>query len=242
MSITMAFTFYNSLPNDFEVLSFDLDDTLYQNEDVIIKAEQAQFDEVCRLIPKAKELGIDMWRDLKWQVATEMPEARHDVSEWRVQVVKKGLANLGITDQEAVDQVYDAFFQARSNFTVPAQTFSVLAELKTKFKLIAVTNGNVDINRIGLAEYFDGYYRAGEQNCRMKPYPDMLLKATKDLALGSPDKILHLGDSVLADVKAAQNAGVPSLWFNPKNKAYPRGFALPTAEYSGMRDLLALLG
>lgn len=238
----MAFTFYNSLPNKIEVLSFDLDDTLYQNEDVIVKAEQAQFDAICRLVPDAKKAGMAMWKELKWQVAEQMPEVRHDVTEWRVQVIKQGLAKFGVTEANVITQVYDAFYTARSNFEVPEQTFAVLAQLRTKFKLIAVTNGNVDIHRIGLAKYFDAYYRAGEQHCRMKPYPDMLLKAIQDLSLSGPDKVLHIGDNVKADVKAAQNAGIASLWFNPSGNKYPRGFALPNSEYTKITDLLELLG
>lgn len=237
----MAFKFYSALPNNFEVLSFDLDDTLYQNEDVIIKAEQAQFDAVCHLIPEARDVGITKWQKLKWQIAKSMPEVRHDVTEWRIQVIKQGLADFGITDTKAIQQIYEVFYLARSNFDVPAETFSVLTKLKTKFKLIAVTNGNVDINRIGLAPYFDAYYRAGEQNCRMKPYPDMLLKAVNDLSLSGPNKILHLGDNIKADIKSAQNAGVASLWFNPLKNPYPSGYTLPTAEYSDLSDLLQLM-
>ena len=237
----MALKFYSALPNNFEVLSFDLDDTLYQNEDVIIKAEQAQFEAVCQLVPEAREAGIAMWRELKWQVAKQMPEVRHDVSEWRIQVIRHGLVKFGVVDQTTTQQIYEAFYSARSNFEVPEQTFNVLAQLRTQFKLIAVTNGNVDIEQIGLAKYFDGYYRAGEQNCRMKPYPDMLLKAVKDLSLAGPNKILHIGDNVTADVKSAQNAGVASLWFNPLGKSLPSGHTLPTAEYSNLSDLLQLI-
>lgn len=237
----MAFKFYSALPNNFEVLSFDLDDTLYQNEDVIIRAEQAQFDAVCHLVPEARDVGITKWQKLKWQVAKSMPDVRHDVSEWRFQVIKQGLADFGITDEQAVQQIYQVFYVARSNFTVPAETFSVLTQLKTKFKLIAVTNGNVDINRVGLGPYFDAYYRAGEHNCRMKPYPDMLLKAVNDLSLSCPSKILHIGDNIKADVKSAQYAGVASIWFNPHKDSYPSGYSLPTAEYSDLSDLLQLM-
>lgn len=236
----MAIKFYQSLPSDIEVLSFDLDDTLYQNEDVIRKAEQAQFDAVCQLLPQAKTTGIKHWAKLKWQVAKASPELCHDVSLWRFEVIKLGLAEFGVTDNQLVQQVYDAFYAARSDFVVPEQTFEVLAQLAQRFKLIAVTNGNVDIKQIGLADYFEGYYRAGEQGCRMKPYPDMLEKAIADMSLSSASNILHLGDNVGSDIKAAQNAGVASLWFNPKQKAYPRGYALPTGEYSELSGLLLL--
>ncbi len=237
----MTLKFYQALPSDIQVLSFDLDDTLYQNGDVIRNAEQAQLDAVCELIPKVKETGLSHWRELKWQVAKSNPELCHDVSQWRLAVIKKGLAEFGIENESAIAQVYDAFYQARSNFLVPTKTFDILAQLTTKYRLIAVTNGNVDINKVGLAEYFSGYYRAGEQDCRMKPHPDMLNKAVSDLSLAKPEQVLHIGDSVSSDIKAAQNAGMANLWFNPNGAKYPTGFALPTGEYSDLSDLLALL-
>ena len=237
----MTLKFYQALSNDIEVLSFDLDDTLYQNGDVIRNAEQAQLDAVCELVPSAQETGLSHWHELKWQVAKSNPDLCHDVSLWRLEVIKKGLADFGITEPSAVEHVYDAFYQARSNFTVPAKTFDVLTKLATKYQLIAVTNGNVDINKVGLAQYFVGYYRAGEQGCRMKPQPDMLNKAVADMSLVNPSKVLHIGDSVSSDIKAAQNAGMANLWFNPTGNKYPRGYALPTGEYTDLSDLLSLL-
>ena len=236
----MALKFYQSISNNISTLSFDLDDTLYQNKDVIKKAEQAQFDAVCRIVPEAQEQGIAKWQKLKWSVAKQKPEVRHDVSEWRLEVIKAGLADFGVTEEKLIQQVYDSFFQARSDFTMPQQTFDVLTQLKKKYQLIAVTNGNVDIDRVGLSGYFEGYYRAGANGCRMKPYPDMLTMAMKDLTL-KPEQIIHIGDSVGSDIKAAHNAGVSSLWFNPDNKSYPSGYALPTAEYSELHDLLEFI-
>ena len=70
----MTLKFYQALSNDIEVLSFDLDDTLYQNGDVIRNAEQAQLDAVCELVPSAQETGVSHWHELKWQVAKSNPD------------------------------------------------------------------------------------------------------------------------------------------------------------------------
>lgn len=236
----MALTFYRGLASQIRVLSFDLDDTLYQNHEVIRQAEQAQLDAVAQITSAEHRLTQAQWRELKWQVAKQQPELCHDVSRWRYQVIKLGLAQLGCTEQADIDYVYQAFYQARSNFTVPAQSFDVLAQLQQQYQLIAVTNGNADIEKLGLSQYFSGYYRAGEQGCRMKPHPDMLQKAMQDFNL-SPAQLLHIGDSVSSDIQAAHNANVASLWFNPAIKPLPSGCALPTAEYSQLTDLLALL-
>ena len=236
----MAITFYRALSRDIQILSFDLDDTLYQNEEVIHAAEQAQFDAVCEVIPKAKEIGLTFWGNLKSQVARQSPELVHDVTAWRYEVIRRGLAEFGIQDEAITEQVFNQFYNARSNFKVPEQTFSVLHKLKQQFKLVAVTNGNADIERIGLADYFQGYYRAGVNGCKMKPYPDMLMKVMQDFSVEAHN-ILHIGDNVGSDIQASINANVDNFWFNPEQNPYPSGYALPSAQYTCLSDLLQLL-
>ena len=236
----MALKFYRRLTGQTKVLSFDLDDTLYQNDVVIHQAEQAQFEAVCQVAPQAREHGVEYWRQLKWQVAKQQPALCHDVTNWRLAVIKLGMAKFGITEQHTINDIYNAFYLARSNFTVPKVTFDVLNQLQQQFTLVAVTNGNADIQRLGLSGYFAGYYRAGEQNCRMKPHPDMLHKVAKDLNVPHYE-IIHIGDNVGSDVQAAINANVNSFWFNPSLKPYLSGHVLPDAEYSCITDLLQLL-
>ncbi len=239
----MSIRFNRPFANPIKAISFDLDDTLYFNEEVIRNAIQVQFDKVCELVPSAKQKGIAYWDTLKWQVAKKNPEYCHDVNVWRHHVLDLGLTSFGIKEpQKSVmnKQIYDAFCEARSDFTVSQQTFDVLDQLSDKYPLVAVTNGNADYERIGLAPYFVGYYRAGENGTRMKPYPDMLNDASKHLNIPCHN-ILHIGDSAMSDIQAALNANCPSLWFNPNNNHYPSGFTLANGEYSHLDDLLTLL-
>jgi putative hydrolase of the HAD superfamily len=136
--------------------------------------------------------------------------------------------------------VFHDFYQARSDFVVPQLSFDVLAKLAKRYPLVAVTNGNADINRIGLAPYFVGYYRAGEQGTRMKPYPDMINLAAQHLDLPTRN-ILHIGDNEGSDIQAAHNAGCASLWINPQGRTFKSGVSLPNGEFSDLDDLLQLL-
>jgi len=239
----VALRFNRGFSFPIQVISFDLDDTLYFNEEVIKKAERHQFDTVCSLVPAAKEHGIEFWLRLKWQIAKQQPELRHDVTEWRKAVIKSGLSHFGLTGAElsaGINLVYNEFYAARSNFEVPQQSFGVLSKLSKKYPLVAVTNGNADIERLGLSQYFVGYYRAGENNTRSKPHPDLLELAAKQLDVPL-QHILHIGDNPETDVKAAINAGCQSLWFNTKPSIPYSGQILADGEYSNLDDLLHLL-
>lgn len=238
----MALRFNRPFGAPIKAISFDLDDTLYYNDEVIVRAEQTQFDAVCELVPAAKEAGIEPWIALKWQLAIDDPEIRHDVTHWRKTMIRQGLAMFDLSghDIEALNKhIFDVFYAARSDFVVPQHTFDVLGKLCKRFPLIAATNGNADIERIGLAPYFAAYFRAGQPGVRMKPYPDMLIQAAEQLDI-APQHILHLGDNAETDVGAALNAGCASLWFNPEQKINPLSH-LADGEYSDLDDLLQLL-
>lgn len=238
----MSIIFHRGVTAPIQALSFDLDDTLYQNEEIILKAEHAQLDAVCQRIPEASALGLKFWRDVKWQVAKAEPDCIDDVTLWRHKVIRAGLEHLGVTGEQQerwAEEIYQQFYIARSDFQVPSKTFEILSELTQRFPLVAVTNGNVDIDVIGLSDYFVGYYRAGEQGCRRKPYSDMLDLAAKHLDL-PPQNILHLGDNLGSDVLSARRAGCQAWWFNPEKTKYAYG-SLADAEYSDLADLLHLL-
>lgn len=239
----MAIKFYKSLTSSIKALSFDLDDTLYVNDEVIKAAEEAQFEVLSQAIPSIKVAGIEPWLSLKWQVLKANPEVKHDVTLWRKEVIRLGLAS-HTADSALIDELveagFNAFYEERSNFELEPRVFDILGQLKQKLPLVAVTNGNVDITRLGLTPYFVGYYRAGELGNRMKPFPDMLQMAATDLGI-LPSELLHIGDNVSTDVGAAQNANCPHLWFNSAKQAMPAKAALPTAEYSDLDDLLQLL-
>ena len=81
------------------------------------------------------------------------------------------------------------------------------------YRLVGITNGNVDAHRIGLGELFEFVLHPGN-GTRMKPYPDMFYQACHRLDI-SCDQLLHLGDSFKADVQGARRAGCQSAWLNP---------------------------
>lgn len=239
----MPLHFYKQIETPIKAISFDLDDTLYVNDEVIRQAERAQFDVLSQHLPSVQEAGITPWLSLKWQVLNENPSLKHDVTEWRRAVIAHGL-KAHTQDKELtnrlVDEAFSAFYQARSNFSIEPSVFAVLKQLSSRYPLVAITNGNVDIHRLGLTPYFVSYYRAGENGLRMKPYPDMLKAACRELDI-KESELLHIGDNLLTDIKGAQNTGSPHLWFNPEHVELTGKASLPTGEYSDLEELLQLL-
>ena len=84
------------------------------------------------------------------------------------------------------EQAMSYFLHWRHQIDVPAQSFEILQQLKSCYKLVAMTNGNVEPARIGF-HHFDLTLRGGEHG-RAKPHEDLglfaILKESKQKMKG----------------------------------------------------------
>lgn len=56
-----------------------------------------------------------------------------------------------------------------------------------------------------------------------KPRPELFIEALKRSKLNA-DEVLHIGDSIINDVKGAQDLGISAMWLNRLNRVLPDGF------------------
>jgi HAD superfamily hydrolase (TIGR01549 family) len=222
-----------------QVLSFDLDDTLYDNAPVIEAAEQAMLKALARQAPASKATDSAFWWQQRLKLASIEPEIRHDIGRWRLLGIEAGLLELGIASDEAkivAQQGYDAFLEARTKISLTAEVIDLLTALSKQYRLIAITNGNACINKMGLGDLFQFSLQAGPDG-KMKPYPDMFLLAAERLQL-APSQILHIGDSHRADVMGALAAGCQTALLDHHQQPVS---ILPHIRLTDVRQLGALL-
>ena len=228
-----------------KALTFDLDDTLYDNRPVIRRAEQAMHDWLAAHHPRTQGVGKSGWLQLKMRLAKADPMLRHDVTQWRFELLKIGFMQLGYSlsaAEQAATEGVAVVLEVRNQVDVPDETHRVLALLKQQLPLVAITNGNVDAEKIGLAQYFDGVLMAGRDGLS-KPEPDLFARAAAGLGL-APGDILHVGDHLVTDVGGAKRNGFQACWFNDQQRMLsrePRAKWLPDVEISQLSQLLALV-
>ncbi|WP_372872850.1 HAD-IA family hydrolase [Shewanella sp.] len=226
-------------------ISFDLDDTLYDNRPVIAAAEQAYLDCLQREFPLTRQWGKHEWRHHKLGVMVKYPRLSHDPTALRLETLKSGLRHFGLSHEDAnagAEQVMAEFVHARSNFRVPDSTLQLLSKLKRRYPLIGLTNGNVDPTRIGLQGVLDFVLSAGDGN-RMKPHPDLFAIGCDRLGI-LPSALLHVGDSHSADVQGALRAGCQAVLLNPgfgQTVSLPLLSPLPHLQISRLHELEMLL-
>lgn len=203
--------------NNIRAISFDLDDTLYDNKPVIKKAFQVLYNYLVHRYPKISSCyNFDAF--LKAAILKYKQPLTTNINELRRRHIQEVLKNSGYQpDMEGeavmIEQAFQVFWQARQNVELFPDTIRVLKKLSARYPLIAISNGNACIKSIGIDKYFFCAISAFDTG---KPKPDssMFLLACEKLAI-KPEQLLHVGDDLENDIAGAYNAGCRSVWFNP---------------------------
>ncbi len=229
--------------NPIKAISFDLDDTLYENWPIIAAAEQAQMDFLHQKRPSTAQTTNVDWVNFKHQVLNRQPELRHNITQLRGQSIYLQLLALGENEDNAErlsQQAFEVFHQRRIKVTIKTPIIEFLRQLAKHYPLIALTNGNACIKTMGLGDIFDFAILAGEHGVEQKPSRQMFDCAAAKLGLNN-ENILHIGDSQPSDVQGALNANCMAVWYNPSQKAATNGSGLPHIEISEIEQLSPLL-
>ena len=223
-------------------ISFDLDDTLYDNRPVIERAEQWMVAYMRDTYLQTAMYDRAWWLRLKLRLQQEQPALVDDVSLCRRVLLQQGLMAGGMKKAEAkreAENVFAHFLEVRSQVAVPDITRRVLSALAKKYPLVVITNGNVLVERLGLEGQFQHVLKAGG-GFRMKPAPDLFTDMARRLQL-PPQQILHVGDDVLTDVAGAIHSGYRSAWLNDVGQDWRKLTILPDVMLTRLEQLLTLL-
>lgn len=216
-----------------KVLSFDLDDTLWDCAPVIEKAEDALTAWFLEHAPKVVEQRhADALIHRRAEVVQQYPEIACDMTLLRRKIIEHTLQDAGY-DVGLTDTAFEVFYRARSEVVLYERTHDVLEQLGKHYSLAVITNGNADLSLIGLDDYFQHIQRASIDNA---PKPeahmfDACLKAFDIL----PSELAHIGDNIETDVGGAANIGARTVWYNQANMQWPE--SVPVDDRKGQSRL-----
>lgn len=226
-----------------QALSFDLDDTLYDNRPVMIRAEQAGYEFLRDNFPQTAHWGLRDWAIRRSHLMLTDELLASDMTALRLATIEQGLLAAGVAKAEAVagaEQGLAVFLSERNQVTIRPEVHQLLADLGQRYPLLALSNGNVNVASIGLADYFRVILQPAPTR-RGKPHPDMFREAQQHFPQLQPAQFLHIGDSASADVLGAQRAGWQSAWFSG-GLGHPEQFrVLPTLRFDALSELGDLL-
>jgi putative hydrolase of the HAD superfamily len=202
-------------------ISLDLDDTLWPIGPVLALAEQRLDDWLHRHHPQAAAAWpVAALRTLREAVADERPDLAHDYSAQRRLTLERALGTHGL-GADAVDAAFEIYYAARNEVDCYADVAPALAVLAARWPLVSVSNGNADLDRIGLRAHFRDCVCARDVGVG-KPAPAIFHAACARLGV-APDQVLHVGDDPLLDVAGARAAGLRTAWLNRHGATWPGG-------------------
>ena len=197
------------------LVTFDLDNTLWNVDGVIRLAESKTNAWLAKRAPEYAELAPDEHRAIGTTVVQTNPKVRHDISRWRELVLRESLKACGYPLPKATELAAGAFAEFldwRHRVTFFDGALDVLEELSSNYTLAALTNGNADFQRLGLERFFSFGYCAADVGAS-KPHTAMFNRAIAHAAI-APKNAVHIGDNPVDDVQGATNAGMSTIWVN----------------------------
>ena len=225
--------------SNIKLVTFDLDNTLWDVMKTIVRAEKMLRAWLSQNTPDALEIYLsDAASRIREEVVEQYPKRRFDLSFLRTQVLFHCMRESGLSGaraEKAAQQAFDVFFVGRNDVVFFDNARSVLAELSASYSLFALTNGNANIDRVGIGEFFTGAVSSADVGASK---PDLLMFTTVlELAGVSADQAVHIGDHLSDDILGANRAGMRSIWFNHNGEFSNNGESQPTDEVNELSQL-----
>lgn len=219
-------------------ISLDLDDTLWPIWPTIEKAEKVLHNWLVDYAPMAAALfsSPSALREIRNYMAANRPDLKNDLSAVRRESIRLALYRAGENPLLA-DEAFEIFFAERQRVTLFEDARPSLQFLAARFPLVSVSNGNADLQRVGLDTYFRAAISAREFGVG-KPDPRIFHAAAGAVDL-MPEDFLHVGDDATLDALGALNAGMQAAWVNRSDAMWPHELE-PHVTLSNLTELCEL--
>ena len=216
---------------------FDLDDTLWPIAPVIIEAEKILYAWLAEHAPRvAQQYTIEPLRQARLELLASRPEFQLDLGALRRAGLIAAFEQAG-EDTAKVELAMVEFFAARNAVIPYDDVVPGLLRLKSRVRIGSVTNGNADLETIGLARHFHASV-AAHQFGKAKPAPEIFQAGCAALGVRFSEAV-YVGDDLLLDVQGAQRAGLRAVWMNRvgKRNEIPH-LVEPDAEVTSLDELI----
>ena len=206
-------------------LTLDLDDTLWPVQPALERADQAVDAWLRQHHPDvARAWPIAAMRELRARVAAERLDLAHDFTTQRQLTLRQAFAASGIADAP-IDTLWEIYYTARNQVELFPDSLPALQRITARWPLASLTNGNADLQRIGIERHFRHHVSARDYGTG-KPDPGIFLAAA-DLLGVAPGQVLHVGDDPLLDMAGARDAGLRTAWINRRREPWPAELGSP---------------
>ncbi len=221
------------------VVSFDLDETLWDFLPMMDGALRSTIDELERRRPDlaGRPITVEELHQVRAEVAQEL-EGSYE--ELRRESFRRVLMARGCDVPALRDWMVEHWMSARvDTVALHDDVEPAMDELSRRGYVVgAITNGNFPLHRHTLAERLAFIVHA-EHVGEFKPAAGPF-RVALELAGAEPHLWVHVGDSLETDVAGAQAFGLRAVWLNRAGLDAPDGYA-PDAELRSLDGLADLV-
>jgi putative hydrolase of the HAD superfamily len=220
---------------DIRTITLDLDDTLWDIAPVIRRAEQRLRNWLADNYPRTVEMHQpEDIVELRAEVLAEHPDRAHDLTFVRCQVLARMGVAAGYGDA-FVEEAFAVFDEERNTLELFPEVRVALESLASRYTIVAVTNGNARLDRIGIDDLFDAFVSARSAGAAKPAQP--IFDAAVEAGGAHAHETLHVGDHPEIDVDGARSAGLRAVWINRNGFEWPGSLPKPDGIVRDLEEL-----
>ena len=139
---------------------FDLDNTLWSVDPIIARAENAMMEWIYQNHPELRfKVTTVQFEQYKDKISSERPDISHDLTQLRLTTLRQVLDGHVTGDVNAiVKKAYEVFQRERNIVQYFPYVLETLEELADQYPLIALSNGNADVHKVGIGHLFKNHF------------------------------------------------------------------------------------
>ena len=199
-----------------KLITFDLDNTLWEVMPAIVAAEKTMRSWLQeRVANYGEKISGEFMATLRRDALLANPQLRYNISDMRVLLLTRALRHCGLNAHAAnatAREAFDIFMQGRNAVEFYPDALRAVAELARNYRLAALTNGNADISVMPIADHFE-FSMSPEIVQARKPEPRIFAE-TLARARCASHEVVHVGDHLQEDIDGAADAGWNTVWVN----------------------------
>lgn len=219
-------------------ITFDLDDTLWDAGDLLLDAERSFFQWINEELPRvAEQFDFNTLVQHRRRHYDTYPDQRHDLTHMRKHWLSALCAEFGY-DEQLAEPGFRVFFERRNAVLLYEGTEALLKQLGSRYTIGAITNGNADLDHIGISHHFNFVVSSASAGAA-KPHPRIFESALQAGNVSAEDTV-HVGDDAARDVVGAAAMGMRTVWVNPTLSPWPGG-STPDAVVRAVAELPGVL-
>jgi putative hydrolase of the HAD superfamily len=219
-----------------KAITLDLDDTLWPVWPTIGRAEASLQAWLSENAPATAILSAqpEVKTAVRAAINARHADRAHDLSFLRLSSIRALLQQAG-EPAHLAEPAFEVFFAERQRVDLFADALPALAFWSERFPVVALSNGNADVHRVGIGHHFHASVSAQSLGVAK---PDVRIFVAGAQAAGvQAHEVLHIGDDAHADCVGALAAGMQVAWLNREGNPWTHGETRPHLD---VRDLHAL--